>query len=106
MISCPNCKKDKMAVIDSRLSGHGEYTRRRLECGGCRSRFTSHEIRESDLADTNAVNFFLTLSKIQGKGGGYKNIRKSKKNGALVRLRWYQRALPCCFGTRKGVVNY
>jgi hypothetical protein len=106
MISCPNCKKDKMAVIDSRLSGHGEYTRRRLECGGCGSRFTSHEIRESDLVDSDATHFFQVLNKIKSKPNPRKNIRKPKEYRTLVRLRWYQRAMPCCFGTRKDVVNY
>jgi transcriptional repressor NrdR len=40
---CPFCHVDDTRVIDSRLFGEGERVRRRRQCNGCNSRFTTYE---------------------------------------------------------------
>lgn len=40
---CPACAHDDTKVVDSRGAEDGDVTRRRRECGGCRSRFTTFE---------------------------------------------------------------
>ena len=43
---CPFCSCTETKVIDSRLIGEGDQTRRRRECIECRERFTSYESAE------------------------------------------------------------
>ncbi|MEL0083793.1 MAG: transcriptional regulator NrdR [Gammaproteobacteria bacterium] len=43
---CPFCHQDDTRVIDSRLFGEGDRVRRRRQCGGCNSRFTTYEQAE------------------------------------------------------------
>jgi len=40
------CSFDSTRVVDSRLADPGDSIRRRRECGGCGSRFTTHERAE------------------------------------------------------------
>ena len=40
---CPFCSFDSTRVVDSRLTDPGDSIRRRRECAGCGSRFTTHE---------------------------------------------------------------
>ena len=42
-MKCPFCGILDNKVIDSRLSGGGEVTRRRRECEGCSRRYTTYE---------------------------------------------------------------
>jgi transcriptional repressor NrdR len=42
-MKCPFCASVQNRVIDSRLSKDGLVTRRRRECEGCESRFTTYE---------------------------------------------------------------
>lgn len=46
---CPFCGILENKVIDSRLSGAGEVTRRRRECEGCSRRYTTYERVEQSL---------------------------------------------------------
>ncbi len=89
-----------MFVIDSRTAGHGEFIRRRLKCGECDARFTSHEIREGDLADNSVVHFSQILERIRAVP------RENKRKQVFVSQKWYQKILPCCFERRKDVVNH
>ena len=43
---CPLCSFDSTRVVDSRLADPGDSIRRRRECGGCGTRFTTHERAE------------------------------------------------------------
>src|SRR3954453_5537207 len=43
---CPFCGYDETKVIDSRLAGEGQQTRRRRECLKCSERFTTFETAE------------------------------------------------------------
>ncbi|MCL4554036.1 MAG: transcriptional regulator NrdR [Actinobacteria bacterium] len=43
---CPFCSNEETKVVDSRVSESGEAIRRRRECLGCSSRFTTYERRE------------------------------------------------------------
>lgn len=43
---CPFCSFDSTRVVDSRLTDPGDSIRRRRECGGCGTRFTTHERAE------------------------------------------------------------
>jgi len=45
-VRCPLCSFDSTRVVDSRLADPGDSIRRRRECGGCGSRFTTHERAE------------------------------------------------------------
>jgi transcriptional repressor NrdR len=40
---CPFCQFDSTRVVDSRLTEPGDAIRRRRECAGCSSRFTTYE---------------------------------------------------------------
>lgn len=42
-MKCPFCANLDNKVIDSRLSGAGEVTRRRRECEACQRRYTTYE---------------------------------------------------------------
>lgn len=42
-MKCPFCTELRNRVIDSRLSKDGQAVRRRRECEGCGSRFTTYE---------------------------------------------------------------
>ena len=44
---CPYCSFDSTRVVDSRLPDPGDAVRRRRECAGCGSRFTTYERAES-----------------------------------------------------------
>lgn len=43
---CPFCGADATRVVDSRLAAEGAQVRRRRECPGCGSRFTTFETAE------------------------------------------------------------
>jgi transcriptional repressor NrdR len=43
---CPFCSFEATRVVDSRLTEPGDAVRRRRECGGCGSRFTTYERAE------------------------------------------------------------
>lgn len=43
---CPFCSFDATRVVDSRLADPGDAVRRRRECAGCGSRFTTYERAE------------------------------------------------------------
>ncbi len=43
---CPFCSFESTRVVDSRLTDPGDSIRRRRECAGCGSRFTTHERAE------------------------------------------------------------
>ena len=43
---CPYCSFESTKVVDSRLTDPGDSIRRRRECAGCGSRFTTHERAE------------------------------------------------------------
>jgi transcriptional repressor NrdR len=45
-VRCPFCSFDSTRVVDSRLTDPGDSIRRRRECGGCGTRFTTHERAE------------------------------------------------------------
>jgi len=45
-VRCPFCSFDSTRVVDSRLTDPGDSIRRRRECAGCGSRFTTHERAE------------------------------------------------------------
>ncbi len=40
---CPYCQFESTRVVDSRLTDPGDAVRRRRECAGCSSRFTTYE---------------------------------------------------------------
>ncbi len=42
-MKCPFCGSTENRVVDSRISQQGDITRRRRECEGCNSRFTTYE---------------------------------------------------------------
>ncbi len=42
-MKCPFCGSTGNRVVDSRISQQGDITRRRRECEGCNSRFTTYE---------------------------------------------------------------
>jgi transcriptional repressor NrdR len=44
---CPYCSFDSTRVVDSRLPDPGDSVRRRRECEGCGTRFTTYERAES-----------------------------------------------------------
>ena len=46
---CPFCNAGDTKVIDSRLIGEGNQTRRRRECPACEERFTTYETAELSL---------------------------------------------------------
>jgi transcriptional repressor NrdR len=48
-VRCPFCGILENKVIDSRLSGAGEVTRRRRECEGCSRRYTTYERVEQSM---------------------------------------------------------
>lgn len=48
---CPFCNEHETRVLDSRLAQEGDQVRRRRECGGCKSRFTTFEVAELRLPD-------------------------------------------------------
>ena len=48
-MKCPFCGNLESKVVDSRLSGDGDITRRRRECERCQKRFTSYERVEAEL---------------------------------------------------------
>ena len=109
MIGCPECKESRLFVIDTKLATNGKHTRRRLQCGNCDGRFTSHEIRESDLTDTNSVHFSNILNKIRSEARipkPFRGILKPKPEKVFVSRSWLQRLSPCCFGSGKDTVNY
>ncbi|MBL4621358.1 MAG: transcriptional regulator NrdR, partial [Immundisolibacteraceae bacterium] len=43
---CPYCQIDETRVVDSRLVVEGDRVRRRRQCVGCNSRFTTYEQAE------------------------------------------------------------
>jgi transcriptional repressor NrdR len=49
-VRCPYCSFDSTRVVDSRLVDPGDSIRRRRECAGCGSRFTTYERAEGPLA--------------------------------------------------------
>lgn len=107
MLRCPECKADEISVIDSRVVQTGKITRRRLECGNCSARFTSHEIREADLADTTSTHFADILEKIKSESRIPKPFRKSlkpKKKEVIIAGSWFRRNCPCCFEEEKDLV--
>jgi hypothetical protein len=80
-----------------------------LKCGGCDERFTSHEIREADLADTNAEHFALMLSKIRRESKGYNKPRPNPQKvlvGSSTFRRCLRKTFPCCFSGSSNAVNY
>ena len=46
-MNCPLCGFDSTRVVDSRLTEPGDAVRRRRECAGCASRFTTYERAEA-----------------------------------------------------------
>lgn len=46
---CPFCDNEQTSVLDKRLVGGENSTRRRRECEKCRKRFTTYERIESDV---------------------------------------------------------
>jgi transcriptional repressor NrdR len=42
-MKCPSCSHLESKVIDSRVTGAGDVTRRRRECESCAARFTTYE---------------------------------------------------------------
>lgn len=45
-MNCPFCHSDATRVVDSRLAAEGSQVRRRRECPGCHTRFTTFETAE------------------------------------------------------------
>jgi len=48
-VKCPFCSQLESKVIDSRVTGAGDVTRRRRECEACAARFTTYERVEEAL---------------------------------------------------------
>jgi len=48
-VKCPFCSHLESKVIDSRVTGVGDVTRRRRECESCAARFTTYERVEEAL---------------------------------------------------------
>ena len=48
-MKCPFCSELESKVIDSRVTGAGDVTRRRRECEACAARFTTYERVEEAL---------------------------------------------------------
>jgi transcriptional repressor NrdR len=48
-VKCPFCSHLESKVIDSRVTGVGDVTRRRRECESCAARFTTYERVEESL---------------------------------------------------------
>ena len=48
-MKCPFCSQLESKVIDSRVTGVGDVTRRRRECESCAARFTTYERVEETL---------------------------------------------------------
>ena len=55
-MKCPDCRKNKTAVKDSRPVQAGKYVRRRRICLKCKCRFTTYEIYADSLAYLNEKN--------------------------------------------------
>ncbi|MCX7077128.1 MAG: transcriptional regulator NrdR [Methylococcales bacterium] len=53
---CPFCAENDTRVLDSRLANEGDQVRRRRECCGCKSRFTTYEVAELDMPDVVKCN--------------------------------------------------
>ena len=54
-VHCPSCHADDTKVVDSRLAAEGAAIRRRRQCLGCGSRFTTYErIEELPLVVTKS----------------------------------------------------
>lgn len=101
MINCPDCGEDKLFSINSRPIKSGEYIRRRLKCSACDGRFTSHEIREVDLADNEPNHFAQVLGKIRDSARIPRAFQDAiKPRPAVISLSFMQRVRkisPCCF---------
>jgi len=48
-VKCPVCSHLESKVVDSRVTGAGDVTRRRRECEACAARFTTYERAEEAL---------------------------------------------------------
>lgn len=111
MIHCPECEADQLRVIDTETPSKGKYTRRRLKCKVCESRFTSHEIRETDLADSSSNHFSQILNKIRSEAKIPKPFRKAlrpKPKRVRVGRSWFLRCLEsshCCSDVKEFFVN-
>jgi len=106
MINCPDCKSNELVVINSRLTLSGGYIKRRLKCGCCDARFTSHEIREVDLADSSPNHFDHVLRKIRNNARIPRVFQDAiKPRPSVISLSFMQRVRkisPCCFSSNSG----
>ncbi len=70
---CPFCSDMDTRVIDSRLVGEGDQTRRRRECTKCKERFTTYESAE------------LNLPRILKSDGRREPYNEGKLRGGILR---------------------
>jgi transcriptional repressor NrdR len=70
---CPFCHASDTRVIDSRLVGEGNQTRRRRECIACLARFTTYE------------NFELILPRLEKKDGSFVLFKEEKLRNGILR---------------------
>jgi len=70
---CPFCHTSDTRVIDSRLVGEGQQTRRRRECISCLARFTTYESIE------------LSLPRIEKKDGSFVQFKEEKLRNGILR---------------------
>ena len=70
---CPFCHASDTKVIDSRLVGDGQQTRRRRECVACLARFTTYESIE------------LALPRLEKKDGSFVQFKEEKLRNGILR---------------------
>jgi transcriptional repressor NrdR len=70
---CPFCSHPETKVIDSRLVGGGNQTRRRRECLQCQERFTTYEVAE------------LTMPRIIKRDGRRKPFDEDNLRAGMVK---------------------
>jgi transcriptional repressor NrdR len=72
-VHCPFCHTPDTRVIDSRLVGDGNQTRRRRECISCLARFTTYESIE------------LALPRLEKKDGSFVQFKEEKLRNGILR---------------------
>lgn len=60
---CPRCSFGATRVIDSRDLENGRFTRRRRQCSGCSSRWTTYEVTPDDFRELAMDNLLGVLSR-------------------------------------------
>lgn len=63
---CPHCESPRSRVTDSRIKD--SWVRRRRQCLGCKSRYTTYEIGENIIASLEKIEKFLDRMMVFSSG--------------------------------------